>query len=48
MIYMALMFLIVALVAGVLGLTGVAGLSAQIAWMLCVVGLILEYARETR
>ena len=41
MMYMALMFLVVALIAGVLGLTGVAGLSANIAWILFAVGLIL-------
>jgi len=40
MFYWALMFLIVALVAGALGLSGVAGLSANIAWILFVVGLI--------
>jgi uncharacterized membrane protein YtjA (UPF0391 family) len=37
----ALTFLGVALVAGVLGFGGIAGVSANIAWMLFVVGLIL-------
>jgi uncharacterized membrane protein YtjA (UPF0391 family) len=41
MLQLALAFLIVALIAGVLGLTGVAGLSANIAWILFVVGLIM-------
>jgi uncharacterized membrane protein YtjA (UPF0391 family) len=41
MLYLALVFLVVALIAGVLGLTGIAGLSANIAWILFVVGLIL-------
>ncbi len=37
----AIMFLIVAIVAGLLGFTGVAGISANIAWLLFIVGLIL-------
>ena len=41
MLHLALTFLIVALIAGVLGLTGIAGLSANIAWILFIVGLIL-------
>jgi uncharacterized membrane protein YtjA (UPF0391 family) len=41
MLYWAAVFLIIALVAGVLGLGGIAGLSANIAWVLFIVGLIL-------
>lgn len=41
MLGLAALFLIIALAAGVLGFTGIAGLSAQIAWILFVVGLIL-------
>ena len=41
MLYWALIFLIVAIVAGVLGFTGVASISANIAWALFVIGLIL-------
>ena len=40
MFYYALIFLIVAVIAGALGLSGVAGLSANIAWILFIVGLI--------
>ena len=41
MINLAITFLIIALIAGVLGFTGIAGISANIAWTLFVVGLIL-------
>jgi uncharacterized membrane protein YtjA (UPF0391 family) len=41
MFYWAAVFLIIALVAAVLGLGGIAGLSANIAWTLFVVGLIV-------
>jgi uncharacterized membrane protein YtjA (UPF0391 family) len=41
MINLAITFLIIALIAGVLGFTGIAGASANIAWILFVVGLIL-------
>ena len=41
MIQLAFTFLIIALIAGVLGFTGIAGTSANIAWILFVVGLIL-------
>ena len=41
MLNLAITFLIIALIAGVLGLTGIAGMSANIAWILFVVGLIL-------
>jgi uncharacterized membrane protein YtjA (UPF0391 family) len=41
MLYWALIFLIVAIVAGVLGFTGVAAVSADIAWALFIIGLIL-------
>ncbi|MEJ2530671.1 MAG: DUF1328 domain-containing protein [Halioglobus sp.] len=41
MLYWALIFLVVAIVAGVLGFTGVAAISADIAWALFVIGLIL-------
>jgi uncharacterized membrane protein YtjA (UPF0391 family) len=40
MLYWAAVFLVIALVAAVLGLTGVAGISANIAWVLFIVGLI--------
>jgi uncharacterized membrane protein YtjA (UPF0391 family) len=33
--------LVIALIAGALGLTGVAGLSANIAWICFIIGLIL-------
>ena len=41
MINLAITFLVIALIAGVLGFTGIAGISANIAWTLFVVGLIL-------
>ena len=41
MMHWALVFLGVAIIAGVLGLTGIAGISANIAWILFVIGLIL-------
>lgn len=41
MFYWAAVFAVIALVAGILGIGGVAGLSANIAWMLVVVGIIL-------
>ena len=41
MFYWAAVFLIIALVAAVLGLGGIAGVSANIAWTLFVVGLII-------
>jgi uncharacterized membrane protein YtjA (UPF0391 family) len=44
MLQLALVFLVVALIAGVLGLSGIAGASANIAWILFVVGLILAVA----
>jgi uncharacterized membrane protein YtjA (UPF0391 family) len=34
-------FLIIAIIAGLLGFTGIAGASANIAWILFVVGLVL-------
>jgi len=40
MFYWAAVFLIIAIAAAVLGLGGVAGLSANIAWVLFIVGLI--------
>lgn len=40
MIYYALVFLIVGLVAGALGLAGVAEVSAQIAWILFLIGIV--------
>lgn len=41
MFYWAAVFLIVALVAAVFGFGGIAGVSAEIAWILFIVGLIL-------
>lgn len=41
MFYWAAVFAVIALIAGVLGVGGIAGLSANIAWMLVVVGVIL-------
>ena len=41
MINWAITFLVIALVAGLLGFTGIAGTSANIAWILFVVGLVL-------
>jgi uncharacterized membrane protein YtjA (UPF0391 family) len=41
MIGWAATFLIIALIAGVFGFSGIAGTSANIAWILFVVGLIL-------
>lgn len=41
MINLAITFLVIALIAGVLGFTGIAGISANIAWTLFVVGLVL-------
>jgi uncharacterized membrane protein YtjA (UPF0391 family) len=41
MFYWAAVFLIIALVAAVLGFSGIAGTSANIAWILFVVGLIV-------
>jgi uncharacterized membrane protein YtjA (UPF0391 family) len=41
MINLAVTFLIIALIAGVLGFSGIAGTSANIAWILFVVGLVL-------
>ncbi len=41
MLYWAAVFLVVAIVAGVLGLGGIAGVSANIAWTLLVIGLVL-------
>ena len=40
MLYWAAVFLVIALVAAVLGLGGVAGVSANIAWILFIVGII--------
>jgi uncharacterized membrane protein YtjA (UPF0391 family) len=44
MIGRAATFLIIALIAGVLGFSGIAGASANIAWILFVVGLIVAVA----
>jgi uncharacterized membrane protein YtjA (UPF0391 family) len=44
MIGWAATFLIIALIAGVLGFSGIAGASANIAWILFVVGLIVAVA----
>jgi uncharacterized membrane protein YtjA (UPF0391 family) len=41
MFYWAAVFLVIALLAAVFGFGGIAGLSAQIAWILFIVGLIL-------
>jgi len=41
MFYWAAVFLIIALLAAVFGFGGIAGMSAQIAWILFVIGLIL-------
>ena len=41
MFYWAAVFAVIALIAGVLGVGGIAGLSANIAWMLVVAGVIL-------
>jgi uncharacterized membrane protein YtjA (UPF0391 family) len=41
MINLAITFLVIALIAGILGFTGIAGISANIAWTLFVVGLVL-------
>ena len=41
MFYWAAVFLIVALVAAVFGFGGIAGVSAEIAWILFIGGLIL-------
>ena len=40
MFYWAAVFLIIAIAAAVLGLGGIAGISANIAWVLFIVGLI--------
>ena len=40
MFYWAAVFLIIAVCAAVLGLGGIAGISANIAWVLFIVGLI--------
>jgi uncharacterized membrane protein YtjA (UPF0391 family) len=37
----AIVFLVVALIAALLGFSGIAGASANIAWILFVIGLIL-------
>jgi uncharacterized membrane protein YtjA (UPF0391 family) len=41
MFYWAAIFLVIALVAKTPSLTGVAGLSANIAWVLFIVGLVV-------
>lgn len=41
MFYSALVFLIVGLIAAALGVYGVAALTAQIAWLLFLVGVVL-------
>ena len=41
MFYWAAVFLVIAIGAAVLGLGGIAGLSANIAWVLFIVGLIV-------
>jgi uncharacterized membrane protein YtjA (UPF0391 family) len=41
MFYWAAVFLVIALVAAVLGFGGIAGVSANIAWVMFVVGLVL-------
>lgn len=41
MLRWALIFLVVALIAGALGFSGVAGASANIAWILAIVFVIL-------
>jgi uncharacterized membrane protein YtjA (UPF0391 family) len=41
MLYWAAVFLVIALVAALFGFGGIAGISANIAWVLFVVGLIL-------
>ena len=40
MLYWAAVFLVIALVAAVLGFGGIASISANIAWILFIVGLI--------
>lgn len=42
MLYWAAVFLVIAIGAAVLGLGGIAGISANIAWVLFVVGLIVS------
>ena len=37
----AITFFIIAIVAAILGFSGVAGAATNIAWILCVVGLVL-------
>jgi uncharacterized membrane protein YtjA (UPF0391 family) len=41
MFYWAAVFLVIALVAAVLGFGGIAGVSANIAWVMFIVGLVL-------
>lgn len=41
MMYWAAVFLVIALVAALFGFGGIAGISANIAWTLFVIGLIL-------
>jgi uncharacterized membrane protein YtjA (UPF0391 family) len=40
MIYWAAVFLVIALVSALLGFSGIAGMSANIAWILFIVGLV--------
>jgi len=39
-IYWAAVFLVIAVVSALLGLTGIAGMSANIAWVLFIVGVV--------
>lgn len=41
MLNLAVTFLIIAIIAGLLGFSGIAGASANIAWILFVIGLVL-------
>jgi len=41
MFYWAAVFLVIAIGAAVLGLGGIAGVSANIAWVLFIVGLVI-------
>lgn len=41
MFYWAAVFLVIALIAALFGFGGIAGMSANLAWILFVVGLIL-------
>ena len=40
MIYWAAVFLVIAVVSALLGLTGIAGMSANIAWILFIDGVV--------